>query len=315
MNAAWLPHFQAFEAVGRLGSLRLAADELRVTPGAVSQRLRKLQSGLGVALLEREGRGVRLTAAGCQLAAASSAALGELARCAGGLAARAAGRDRRRLAVSVPLSLGVAWMVPRLLAFADLAGVPEIAVGSATRAADVDWRAVEAAVVYDNPPFPGFRWRPLAGVRLRPVLSPRLWQGGGGAGGGDAGAAEWIARQRLLHEDSGGEWRRWLAAAGVAARRGAAPGRDAFFDTLAAVLAAAEAGEGVALVSGLVSGSALTAGRLLAPVAVSVPASSGYFLLVPEARADDPLLVRLGAWLAEQTGAGGGGAAEGSPGG
>jgi LysR family glycine cleavage system transcriptional activator len=300
MLAASLPHFRAFEAVARLGSVRLAAGELCVTPGAVSQQLRKLQDHLGVALFERSGRGVRPTEAGLRLTAASSSALAELSRCLEGLAARAAGRDRRRLSVSVPLSLGLAWMVPGLLAFADRAGVPEVAVASAAGAAEVDWRAVEAAVVYDNPPFAGFRWQPLAGVRLRPVLSPRSWPGGG-VGKGDAAVADWIARQRLLHEDRGSEWRRWLAAAGAdGARRGAAAGRNAFFDTLAAVLAAAEAGEGVALVSGLVSGDALAAGRLLAPVALSVPASRGYFFLVPEARAEDPLLRRLGAWLAER---------------
>ncbi|MFO0293322.1 MAG: LysR substrate-binding domain-containing protein [Rhodospirillales bacterium] len=290
MIAAALHHFRAFEAVGRLGSLRRAADELHVTPGAISQQLRKLQAELGVALLEKDGRRLRLTDAGRQLMAASGVALGELSGCIDGLATRAAGRDRRRLVLSVPLSLGVAWLLPRLFGFLDLAGVAELDLRHAVGGADVDWRGADAALVYDNPPFPGFWWEKLSDVQLRPVMSPRLWQAGGFEN------PEAMTRQRLLHEDDGSEWRRWLSAAGVTR----AADRNAHFDSLVMVLAAAEAGDGVALVSDFVTHEAERLGRLVAPQILSIPASRGYFLLVPEARSRDPLLRRFAAWLKDQ---------------
>lgn len=290
MITAALHHFRAFEAVGRLGSVRLAADELHVTPGAVSQQLRKLQEELGVALLEKDGRRLRLTEAGRQLMAASGVAIGELARCLNGLAARAAGRDRRRLVLSVPLSLGVSWLLPRVFGFLDLAGIAELDLRHATGTADVDWRGLDAALVYDNPPFSGLWWQKLSEVQLRPVMSPRLWQAGG------IETAEAFTRQRLLHEDDGSEWRRWLQAARVAR----SADRHARFDSLVMVLAAAEAGDGVALVSDFVTHEAVRAGRLVAPQFLSIPASRGYYLLAPEARSHDPLLRRFAAWLMDQ---------------
>lgn len=287
MISAALQHFRAFEAVGRLGSLRRAADELHVTPGAVSQQLRKLQDELGVTLLEKDGRRLRLTDAGRQLMAASGVALGELTGCLNGLATRAAGRDRRRMVLSVPLSLGVSWLLPRLFGFLELAGIAELDLRHATGAADVDWRGVDAALVYDNPPFPGFWWEKLSDVQLRPVMSPRLWQASGFE------SAEAFTRQRLLHEDDGSEWRRWLSAARVSR----AADRNAHFDSLVMVLAAAEAGDGVALVSDFVTHEAVRMGRLVAPQILSIPASRGYYLLGPDARTHDPLLRRFAAWL------------------
>lgn len=55
---------QAFEAVGRLGSVTAAAAELAVSPGAVSQQLRKLEAHHGISLMERRGRRIALTALG-----------------------------------------------------------------------------------------------------------------------------------------------------------------------------------------------------------------------------------------------------------
>lgn len=56
-----LRSLQAFEALGRLGTVAKAADELCVTPGAVSQQIQSLSDFLGVPLFVREGRGVRMT--------------------------------------------------------------------------------------------------------------------------------------------------------------------------------------------------------------------------------------------------------------
>lgn len=290
MKTSALRYFRAFETVGRLGSVRKAADELHVTPGAVSQQLRKLQDGLGVTLLEKEGRRLRLTDAGRQLMAASGVAFGELTRCLDGLAARAAGQVCRRLVLSVPLSLGVSWLLPRIFGFLDLAGIAELDLRHATGAADVDWRGADMALVYDNPPFPGFWWEKLSDVQLRPVVSPRLWQAG------DFDAAESLTRQRLLHEDGGSEWRRWLQAAGVSRQAS----RHARFDSLVMVLAAAEAGDGIALVSDFVTHEAVRAGRLVAPQLLSIPSSRGYYILAPEGRTHDPLLQRFTTWLMDQ---------------
>ncbi|MCS5992108.1 LysR family transcriptional regulator [Klebsiella variicola subsp. variicola] len=84
---------------------------MRVTPAAVKQLVRKLEETLGVSLIERDGRGLRLTEAGAagreELTTAFNHLTGAVRRI------RAEG-GRRRLVVSVEPSFATAWLVPRL---------------------------------------------------------------------------------------------------------------------------------------------------------------------------------------------------------
>lgn len=63
-----LRQLEMIEAIARLGSLTKAADALAVTQPAISIQMRKLEDQVGLALFEREGRGVRLTEAGQDVA-------------------------------------------------------------------------------------------------------------------------------------------------------------------------------------------------------------------------------------------------------
>ena len=98
---------RAFDAVARLGSVRAAADELAVTPAAVSQQLRVLEAHLGLALTQREGRGIALTDSGRSWH-------GEIARHLRAIA-QAAERvrpGRRVVQVTVVPSFGSRWNPP-----------------------------------------------------------------------------------------------------------------------------------------------------------------------------------------------------------
>jgi len=102
---------RAFEAAARTGSLTKAADSLSLTHGAISHQIKALEATVGVALVERAGRGIRLTADGERLATRLRAALGDIAD-----ALREAGErsDPRRLRVSVTPSFAARWLLPRL---------------------------------------------------------------------------------------------------------------------------------------------------------------------------------------------------------
>lgn len=112
-SAASLPlnAVRVFDAVARRGSLRAAAEELRVVPGAVRQQMASLEDHLGVALLSREGGRVALTDAGRRFADAVAVALGILTRAADEIAV--AGR-RHRIRLGAPMALATNWLVPRL---------------------------------------------------------------------------------------------------------------------------------------------------------------------------------------------------------
>ena len=112
---------RAFDAVARLGSVRAAAEELAVTPAAVSQQLRVLEAHLGIALTQRHGRGLALTDPGRTWH-------GEIARHlrAIALAAERVRPGRRVVQVTVVQSFGSRWLMPRLASFT--ARAPEIEV-------------------------------------------------------------------------------------------------------------------------------------------------------------------------------------------
>src|SRR5688500_4701399 len=107
-------NLQAFEAVARRRSFALAAAELHVTASAITHQVARLESQLGVRLLERSAHGVRLSAAGEQY----------LSRVSGALTAIAAATDDVKQGVANSLyvhsspSIATLWLMPRLPAFA-----------------------------------------------------------------------------------------------------------------------------------------------------------------------------------------------------
>jgi DNA-binding transcriptional LysR family regulator len=112
-SAASLPlnALRGFDAVARRGSLRAAAEELRVVPGAVRQQMASLEDSLGVPLLAREGGRTALTHAGRRFADAVAVALDIVTRAADEIAD--AGR-RQRIRLGAPMPLAANWLMPRL---------------------------------------------------------------------------------------------------------------------------------------------------------------------------------------------------------
>jgi LysR family glycine cleavage system transcriptional activator len=237
---------------------------------------------LQTALFLREGRRLRLTAAGVSLRRAASSSLSELAACVAGFAIAEAAAKPRSLTISIPPALGASWLTTAITDVADATGLTSFRVLSALRMTDVDWRETDIAIVYGNPPWHGFSWQPLASVTTQPACSPQLLNGPTALRQPND-----VLSHRLLHYDDGFEWQRWLSAAKVPV----APVRNAYFGTLVHALAAVLDGRGVALVSDYVARGYLATGRLVRPFDLKMSASGGYFVVVSEQKAHDPLLV------------------------
>ncbi|HDR9882156.1 TPA: LysR family transcriptional regulator [Burkholderia cenocepacia] len=110
-----LTALRVFEASARLGTFKAAADELSVTPAAVSHQIKALESRVGVLLFERGAGGVRLTEEGERLFRASHDALLALSR---GLdAVRPEAADERTLVLTTTPAFAAMWLIPRLGAF------------------------------------------------------------------------------------------------------------------------------------------------------------------------------------------------------
>ena len=105
---------QAFVAVARAGKMRQAAQELALTPGAVSQRIRQLEEVAGSRLFTRTRAGVELTAAGETM----FVALAEPFRALEAVDGKLGVVPSRRVTVSTVPSFAATWLVPRLARFA-----------------------------------------------------------------------------------------------------------------------------------------------------------------------------------------------------
>ena len=277
---------RAFEAAARHRSVTRAADELSVTPGAVSRQIRALEEGLGLTLFLRGPAGLVLTGPGTALMEASVAALDRLEA---GIA------EARRAARPMPVSVGAyalfasRWLIPRWGRLR--ARHPELEIVLTTSAdprelAPGKFDAVIA--VAEARPRPGFRVDPLLPIETLPVCAPGLVEADG---------FRWAGKTLLHSRQRPRDWARWLEAQGIA---GVDPEAGPSFESISLAIDAAREGLGVALaIRGLI-GPDLAAGRVVVPVP-GVRRSTRSFVLMMEARRlGEPALRRFRDWLLEE---------------
>lgn len=277
---------RAFEAAGRHRSLTRAAQELHVTPAAVSHQVKALEAELGVTLLQREGRGLTPSAP----ARAALPLLGQaFESLRGAVRLLRPEADARILTLSVVPSFASTWLLPRLDAFQQ--AHPEIDVRIDTKWGLTDFArdAVDLAVRYGPGGYPGLFEERLFGEEFFPVCSPRLL-----AGSRPLRRPEDLRHHRLLHVDYPPDWRMWLQAAGV---EGVDASRGPHFYQTVFALQAAEQGQGVAIGTTALVQDLLAAGRLVKPFELSVPYDHGYHLVCPPPHLQRPKVAAFAEWI------------------
>ena len=231
-----LSALRAFDAIVRLGSFKAAADELRLTPSAISHQIKTLEGSLGAKLFHRQGRAVVLSEAGLRLA--PYVRQGFVAFLRGATAVRG-GLRARQIRVSSLALFNQTVLIPNLAQFSTQ--FPDFQVRIETSAAFVDFGRddIDLAIRVGDGRWPGLKCTELLAISGVPVASPAFL----------TARASWTPEHlidaRLIHDTAlPVGWERWLAAKGVV--RAASPG-DLWFDTAPATLHAAEQGLGVAL--------------------------------------------------------------------
>ena len=283
---------RAFEAAARHMSFAKAAEELGVTPAAVSQQIRTLEDYLGVALFKRTKRAIFLSDTAQAILPQVREGFDLLAA---GFSRARAQRARRQLVVSVTPSVAAKWLMPRLESF--IAAHPEIdiRIDTTTRLVDFAREDVDVAVRYGGGDWPGLEVTPLMSEQAYPVCSPKLL-----GGGRSLRAVEDLARHTLIHDDSLPDgsafpnWAGWLEAAG-------APGIDATrgLHVNASMLAiqAAVDGQGVALGRSVLVEDDLAAGRLVKPFELAFPLRFGYYVVNPKKLSKESKVPLFRRWL------------------
>ena len=292
---------RAFVAAARHASFTRAADDLRVTHGAVSKQVRLLEDHLGTPLFLRGVRQVSLTGHGRELLAEVAPALERIGAAAGRLRRAAAARDTGgTVRINARPSFALRWLIPHLPAFMGAhPGITPEVITSTVDPAVLPSRAYDV-VIRRRDGRSGRRIWPEALVprsflreRARPVACPELLSRRPVRQVGD------LSAHTLLHTATrDGDWKAWLARARVT---GLEPAGELRFEHLQFVLQAALDGLGVALAPlSLVAGD-LEAGRLLTvlPRTPSLTLEPYCYGLAPEA---GPASRAFADWLERRNG-------------
>jgi LysR family glycine cleavage system transcriptional activator len=283
---------RAFEAAARHMSFAKAAEELSVTPAAVSQQIKALEDYLGVALFKRTKRALFLTDTAQAVLPAAREGFDLLASV---LTRARASSARDQLVVSVTPSLAAKWLMPRLERFIAQHPTIDIRIDTNSRLVDFAREDVDVAVRYGGGDWPGLEVTPLMNEQIFPVCSPRLQ-----TGRHPLHAIEDLRHHTLIHDGTLPEgsafpsWAIWLEVAG-------APGVDTTrgLRVNASMLAiqAAVDGQGVALGRSVLVEDDLASGRLIRPFAATLPLRYAYYVVHPKQLAKDSPVPLFRRWL------------------
>lgn len=283
----------AFEAAARHLSFRRAAEELNVTPGAISHQVRALEDDLGVALFERVHRGVELTDQGRAVARVLKTAFLEISD-----ALEAARQEAQDPTVTIAASTAMAsfWLMPALTGF--WRNRPDIRVNQVV---SDQWEPglnrSDLVISYGALDDPLFTGKPLFRDELVPVCSPQM------AGSVDLNSVDALAKMPLVHVEAANlNWPSWKAFFAEQGYTGALR-RGVRVNSYVIGLQAAEDGVGMVLGWRRLTAPLLKAGRLVALDRFNLEAPSSFFLSHDRRRADLPAVNALANWLIRQAGA------------
>ena len=285
-----LTALRAFEAAARHLSFTKAADELGVTPAAISNHIKALEDRYGVPLFRRLTRAVVLTEAGQSALPLLRQGFDKLSEAADKLGTINTGGI---LTVSVLPFFAAKWLVPRLHRFYEAHADIDVRIDANMRAVDLARDGVDVCIRLGRGNYPDSKVVKLMDEYAFPVCSPRLLE--------DVAPLRKpgdLRNHTLLHVESDEfyfpHWDAWLKAAGV---DDIDASRGPRFNQLGLQVQAAVEGHGVALASSVLVTDDLYAGRLVRPFALAIEADIAYYLLCQEEAAEQPLIVAFRDWV------------------
>lgn len=283
---------RVFEASARHLSFVKAAEELSVTPAAVSHQVKNLEEYLGLSLFRRKQKGLVLAESGQLLATELQDVFVRLDKAM----ERVLDDDSQgTLSLTVAPTFAVMWLIPRLHKFSTL--YPEIDVRISTSLSLVDFQRddVDAAIRLTSEKPVGLEMIKLCDETVTPMCSPHLVEGP------DAlKTPEDLCKHILLHNHSmdydptAPTWRTWLDAAGM---NDIDDTRGMHFSLPDHGLQASMDGEGIVLGWRFLSRKHVSAGRVVEPFDLALPLGPSFYLAYPEAHARRPNITIFREWL------------------
>ena len=277
---------RALESFARHGTVWQAAEELNLTRSAISHQLRMIERDLDFPMLNRIGTRVELTPQGRAYAEDIRQALRSIA----GSAAR---NTRRGIAGSLTVSsapgFAASWLCNRLGRFTS--AYPDVALSIVTprRLGEVKNPNVDVFITYGDGDFPGMQVEHILDVVSTPVCSPTMVNRLGGMPDPID-----VTRLGLLHLADHKDWAAWFAEVGLDPALAAS---GVVFSDMHLVYAAALSGQGIAMGDMVLSAAAMTGGRLVRPFEQAIRLPRAYYMAVPLAMSENPVVVAFRNWL------------------
>lgn len=284
--------FLYFETVARRGTITRAAEELSVSPSAVSQQIKQLEQQLGVKLFRREGRLLSLTLEGEQLFQTSTTALRMLRD-----ARRHLGKTREtfRLNLRVSPSFGVRWLGPRLSDFVARYPDWDLRVDAAPDPTDFDREVMDLDIRYGTGQWAGHHVRVIAQDYVLPLCSPGYL-----ADLGHAAPPERIFDRARLIDSARAlcQWDFWLLHNGIETESNR---KSILMDRSSMALQLALDGAGIVLESLALALPELAGGKLV-PVATALPVLRfpAYWATCPSRNLNRRAVRHFLSWIDEQ---------------
>jgi len=283
MDRAQLPlnALRAFEAAARHLNFTRAAIELHVSQGAVSHQVAALEERLGVPLFRRLPRGLALTDEGQALVPTLADAFDRIGAT---LELYADGRLREVLNVGVVGTFAAGWLLRRLDDFSRAHPRVDLRLMTNNNRVDLAGEGLDFAIRFGNGAWHGVHAEPILEAPLSPLCTPAMAE--------RLAEPASLARETLLRSYRADEWPLWFEAAGAPCPSLRGP----VFDTSLAMVAAAQAGIGVALAPPIMFADDLIAGRLIQPFPAEI-VTGGYWLTRLMSRKDTPAMAAFRSWL------------------
>lgn len=289
-----LKALRAFEAAARLGSFLLAAEELHVTPSAVSYQIKLLETFLDLNLFDRLNRGIALTDVGRRYYEAIRNAFAQID---GATQQAVSARQMDLLYLRVASSFSVKWLMPRLSSF--VRQHPEIHVVFDTRSPLPFGQAepVDIEIRFGDGRIADMHVEPLVTESFAPMCSPYLLEGPKAIKN-----LTDLTKFPLIHSRTNlVPWSGWLQAHGLA---NADESGTLFFDRAFMAIEAAVNGLGVVLEGDFLARQELDAGQLVEPFkgVQKEFRTCRHFMVYPHGRAEVPKIRAFATWIRDEIG-------------
>jgi LysR family glycine cleavage system transcriptional activator len=291
---------RTFEAAARHLNFTRAADEVGLTPAAVSYQIKEIEDQLGIVLFTRTSRSIQLTPAGAVLFEAAADALETLQRAAG--RARRMTRGSAQLRISLSARFAANWLLPRLPRFKAAHPGVELSFDITDQVRDFDADDVDVAIRFGNGHCEHALSHRLFDMVIVPVCSPKLLETGP-----RLEEPRDLFHHTLCHMDWKTDdmvwpnWRMWMAEAGIDDFDDS--GCLAFSDSSHVVQAVIEGGA-VGLADLAMITNDLAQGRLvkLFDIGVGVAQDYAYHLVYPESSSEDARVLAFREWMLGEAG-------------